>query len=193
RRARWQLALWASLGAVAGLAGLYTSRDTLAWAFAIAPASLGIIGGVLLLFGRERTTVGEVVIALAFASAALPVAAACEVPMRSAVMLSASWGIVSSLHVLSVRGLLARGRTGGSPRYAAVVSGIAGSVFAVTALGVWSAALPAVALVAIGPAVVVTCAFFVWPPPLRKIKTVGWTLMASSTATLVALLLLAGR
>ncbi len=191
QRARWQLALWVSLGAVAGLAGLYGSRGTLAWAFAIVPASLGLLGGVMLLRGQERTTVGEVVIALAFASAALPVAAACEVPMRSAVLVSASWGVVSSLHVLSVRGLIARGRANGSPRYAATVSGIAGAVFVLAALGAWIHAWPPAALVAIGPAVIVTAGFFLWPPPLRKIKAVGWTLMASSMATMVALLWLA--
>lgn len=193
RRARWQLALWTSLGLATGLLALYASRDSLAWAFAVVPASLGVLGTIMLLRGRERTTFGEVVIALAFASTALPVAAASAVPMRSVVLVGASWGVVSSLHVLAVRGLIARGRANGSPHYAAVVTGIAAAVFAVTALAVSLGVCPPAGLLAIGPAVVVAGAYFAWPPPLRKLATVGWTLMASSTATIVALVWLAQR
>jgi hypothetical protein len=142
---------------------------------------------VFLARGEEKTTAGEVTIALALGSIALPVAMAAGVSLHAASLLALAWGAVSSLHVLVVRGLLARSRSHGSPTLAVLVTGGALisflGVLALVAMRSW----PTVVLVALAPAVAVTCVFFRWPPPMKKLRTVGWTLMASSLATWLVL------
>ena len=185
-RARWQLAMWLGLAGSAGLTALALSPSTVSQAAAL-PATLGLAVTVLLVRREEKTTLGEVLVALALATTSLPVAAANGADSRSALSVALIWGAVSSVHVLVVRGLLARGRTDGSARYAARVTGLAVLGFALAAFAVARDALSWVALVAIVPATVVACVFFVWPPSLRKLKTIGWTLMGSSAVTLVVL------
>lgn len=185
-RARSQLVSWLLLGVASGVYALAASPSAVRSA-CVVPVALSLVGAVFLARGEEKTTAGEVVVALALGSLALPVAMAAGVSVRAASLLAIAWGAVSSLHVLVVRGLLARSRSGGSRRLATVVTG--GSlvaflgVLALVAMRSW----PTTVLVAFAPAVAVACVFFRWPPPMKKLRTVGWTLMASSLATWVVL------
>lgn len=187
-RAQWQLGAWLVIGLTAAAAAFAMNDGTALWRAAVLPAVLGVVSAGFLLRGDEKTTGGEVFVAMALAAAALPVAVANGVSFRSAGLVALAWGAVSSLHVLAVRGILARGRSSGSARFAAVATSLALMVGVATTWAVVRGVLPAMALAAIGPAVIVTCAFFAWPPPLRKLKTVGWTLIGSSAMTLVVLL-----
>lgn len=192
-RAQWQLAAWLVIGLGAAAVAFAMSAGTELWRAAAIPAVLGAVSAGFLLRGEERTTAGEVLVAIALAAAALPVAVANGVSLHNAGLVALAWAAVSSLHVLAVRGILARGRSNGTARFAAVATGLAVLIAVATVWAVARGVLPGVSLAAIGPAVIVTCVFFAWPPPLKKLKTVGWALIGSSAATLVALLAVGHR
>lgn len=186
RRARRALALLGVAAALAGLAGLALAPPQ-ARAAVLLPATLGALCAAAMLAARERTTAGEVTVALALASAEVPVALAGGAGGSVALSLAAAWALCGATHTVAVRGLIARSRGGASPRLAWMAP--AGASIGAVALGVLAATgrAPGAAAAAVGLSACVALVLALRPPPPRRLRTVGWTLMATSVA-IVALL-----
>jgi hypothetical protein len=98
------------------------------------------------------------------------------------------WTLASGLGVLTVRGCIARGRSGGSARVAHL-AGVAGAVVTTTAAVLVSLhrATWAVPL-ALLPVSVIALALAVRPASPRRLREVGWTLASASVVTLAVLI-----
>ena len=144
----------------------------------------------LILSHREKTLVGELLVAFTFSSALIPIAMAGGVAPRIAVTAGAVWAWIFLLQTLTVRSVRASGKESiNSDRsfLASLVAGVTG-IFAAIAVTL-AGALPLLAGAAIVPAALVapTCALA--GVQARHLRTLGWSLAAIDTVALAALLI----
>jgi hypothetical protein len=154
----------------------------------LVPTALAVVVAVLLWRRLEKTVAGEIVVAAALASAALVVALAAGVSTPVAVGSFAAWVVSFAAATLAVQVILVRVRTRGADdpgrRNAALAAILGAGAFALPAAGLpgavpW-AVLPTAALS------VVVCLARISP---KRLRTLGWILVGSSTATAAVLLL----
>ena len=139
----------------------------------------------------EKTTAGEMFVALACASCALPVGTACGIPPRAATLIWLVMTLGYWAATAAVRGTIAvqRRESHAALRFSATLLAIAapptvlmaGQALVLRPL-IWTAALPLSML---------SLALAVAPPHARHLRRVGWGLIAASalTAVLLAVLL----
>jgi len=189
------LAVSGGIAVAAGLTAIFWTPTPVRWLFGIPLAAAALLAG-LLVAGREKSTAGEITSAVAFASVSIPIiAVAAPSPLRGFVVAFAfaSLFIVSTL---GVRVVVLRTRGGGDPNAVRVTRLQLAAALAVIAVGIPVAALSDVrmgmAALAILPGVAVASALAFHPPPARRLRTVGWTLL-STTAFLAITLVAALR
>ena len=161
------------------------------WAILV-PAIPAIPATFAVVAGREKTALGEVAVSLAFSGAAFPLAVAAGASTTTAATLAVVFAANFVLATLAVRVLILKVRAGGNPAAAAamrravllVASGVLVGV-AVACLEQW---LPWTALAGVIPALVVSVALAIQPPPAARLRTVGWTLVATTAVTSVVLI-----
>jgi hypothetical protein len=174
----------------AGLGALASANPQARWLFAC-PLIPAAVLAALLVTGREKSTLGEVASAIAFASVSIPIVAATSAsPLRGFVVAFtfASLFIVSTL---GVRIVVLRTRGGGDPhavRVARLQLAVALVVIAIAIpLAALSEARIGIAATAILPGVAVATTLAFRPPPARRLRTVGWTLLSTTAFLAVAL------
>jgi hypothetical protein len=181
-RARWWLGAYltgvALLGSVAVVAMPNEARIAL-----VAPVSLGMLLAIVIGARREHTASGEVLSAIVMASLAWPAALAAGVSPIASRTCAAVFGGGFAAATLAVHAVIARTRRppGRGARITAVLAALAigGLVGAAAQMHVLDrAAGVAVAPMLCGAVVLAWAA-----PPARRLRTVGWTLIAVSTAT----------
>ena len=175
---------------VAGVGAVASAPPDERWLFAwpLVPAA---VLAVLLANGREKSTLGEIVSAIAFASVAIPVGAVtASSPIRGFIVAFtfASLFIVSTL---GVRVVILTTRGGGDPHAVQLTRWQLAVALAVIGVGLSVAVVSdvsaGVAALAILPGVTVVIALALRPPPARRLRTVGWTLLSTSVFLAVAL------
>jgi hypothetical protein len=166
-----RLALLCGLAAAAGAAAW--ARPEPGQAASLVPALVlgtGLFG--LFLAKRERTAAGELVGALSFAAAALPVAVAGGAGPARAAQLAILLGAMLSLAMAAVHAHLAALRAGhGGPRLAAALLAVAVTAAASWAGGSW---LPRHAFTVFLPMTLAALGIWWFPPAPRRLKAVGW-------------------
>jgi hypothetical protein len=181
-RARWWLGVYligvALLGSVA-VASM--SRDA---RFAVsAPLLLGVLVAIVIGARREHTAWGEVLSAIVLASLAWPAALASGVPPVAARTCGVVFAGGYAAATLAVHAVIVRTRR--PPATAARITAMLASV--VIVLFVWIAmrtgALDRAAVAAIAPMAGGAFVLAWAAPPARRLRTVGWTLIAISMAT----------
>jgi hypothetical protein len=144
------------------------------------PLVLAVVSGLLIAFDRERTLAGEAIIATCLASAAVPVAIAAGWSMRAALAALFAWSIGMVAATIAVRGVIAARKRGAAPSRSAMLVALAPLVALVLAalhvVSFWTVAAPL-------PIVLVALFVAARPPHPRMLKTIGWTLVASTLAT----------
>ncbi|MGE5184495.1 MAG: YwiC-like family protein [Acidobacteriota bacterium] len=178
-RARISRYLAIELGgaAIAGAAGLALAPSaTLAIAAAAAVPALAAL--VLAWTKRAHSLIGEVVVAIALAGAAAPVAVAGGASPRIALAWWLAWGLGYACTVIAVHRVIARNRAAASvgDRIAAVATAavaIAGGVVAVR--------IPLAAICV--PLALIALALVVRPPPARRLRAIGVALVVASVAS----------
>ncbi|HZJ33042.1 MAG TPA: YwiC-like family protein [Vicinamibacterales bacterium] len=175
---------------VAGLAAIVSAPPHARWLFACPLVPAAVLAW-LLVTGREKSTLGEITSAIAFASVSIPIIAVTALsPLRGYVVAFtfASLFIVSTL---GVRVVVLRTRGGGDPHAVQVTRRQLAAALLVIAVGIPVAALSEVrtglAALAILPGVAVASALAFRPPPARRLRTVGWTLLSTTAFLAVAL------
>lgn len=187
-RARWQLGALVVIATTLGGMGLWLASPAVRLS-AVVPAVLAAVTGCLLVLGREKTAVGELIAASAFASAALPVAQAAGGNGKTAMTIVLVWALASGLHIGVVRGLIARGKSGGSVRTACVTAAAGTGILATaTILAVAGRVHVVVPLALLAPAMVAV-GLAVRPLSPRRLRHVGWTLIGASGAVSAVLIL----
>ena len=178
----------AGLGAAAlalGFAGFWLAPPAARIA-SLFPPGLAALVALLVAADLERTTLGEVVVAVALTSCGLPVALAAGAPASAALGAWLAWILAFGAAVVAVQVLLTRARPDGrdrGPVAAALTVGIAGGAFALGAGDLVPMAVP-VAVVPMAAVALTLTAFRISP---RQLRRVGWTIMGASAATLVLL------
>jgi hypothetical protein len=187
-RARRVLRRLLLAAAVAGGAGLGLSPPAARWALLL-PAALAAAVVVLVVAGRERSLAGELTVVAALASSGLAVALAAGAPVRAAVAATATWVLAFATSVFAVQVVLARALSKGSrnlgTRHALAVVLVGAGGPAAAALG----GLGWVVGAAVAPTAALSLLVCLVPFGARQLRTLGWSLVASSTATLLVLAL----
>lgn len=186
RSAAWRSAtLFGGLAVIAGAAALVTLPSGLLVTLLL-PLVLALAVGVFVARGRERTTLGELVVATALSSLSLPVALAGGASPAGAATLFIVFAIVFALATVAVRALIGRTARAGGPRPAVAGAFIMVAVavlFVLAAREVLAAVAPYSAL----PVAAVALALTVRPPSPRHLRAVGWTLVGATAASAVLL------
>jgi hypothetical protein len=181
--------LLAGLGlatAAAGIVGLALApRDArVALAF---PLLLGLAVAAFVWRRLEKTTTGELLVAAAFAACGAVVALAGGATRLTAAALALAWLLAFAAATFSVRAVLRRLKTKGAEdrRLVAAVAALAILVAAwvLSARAGLHAAVP----LSLVPMVIASLALAVVPVAPRRLKAVGWAIVAASVVTLVVL------
>lgn len=184
RGARGRALRWAAGFGVAGLAALVVGlalSPSSSRLWVSAPVALSVASLAVLAAGRERTTAGEILAAVAVSSWIVPMGAAAGARVPAPIQAWIAYVVAFSAATLSVRGVLdGFKRAGASPlrtagRIAAPL--LLAGTFAAWLAGQWPIWIP----VALAPTLVTALALTVLPVHPKQLKSVGWTLIASTT------------
>jgi hypothetical protein len=169
------------------LAGALATMSPAAWPYLACPAIPAVGVGWLTAQRREKTWYGEVAAASALALVSIPIMLAGGATLQAALAVAIPFVTLFTATTLAVRAIIARVRGGGKPNTAAAASRAA--IRVTTALAVAlaiAAAIGAMALTTLGaaaPGLTAAAMLSFRPPPATKLRTVGWTLVATSLAT----------
>jgi hypothetical protein len=155
-------------------------------AFAV-PAALAATLVVVISRRAEHTVVGEVLSALTLSSAALPIALASGASSFAARSCALAFAASFAVGVVCVHGVIANTR-----RPPAMNSRFAGAAAAIgaAALIAWMGSrgiVATAATAAVAPSSLAGLVLVLRPPPARKLRVVGWTLVAVSIAVAIVL------
>ncbi len=186
--ARRRAAVLIAAAAVAGAAGIWQASPE-ARLTALIPATLGALLAPLIISRREKTAMGELLVALTLSATMIPVAVAGGVAVPAALAGSFVWAIAFSLGTLTVRGIIARAKKNQAPGLMPVIApalsaaAIAGAFYLATRGDV-----PALAAIAVVPTALVALIFGLVGVHPRNLRRMGWSLVVSNVAVLAALL-----
>jgi YwiC-like protein len=182
--------VWLGAIATAGLsAGTVLMPSADRWLVAV-PALCAVIVFMLAVRHVEKTTAGEMLVALTCASCALPLGAAAGLPVRVAVVISLVLAVGYFAATAAVRGTIARQRREPDTALrvgAALLALAAAPIVFILArrLGlhpaIWIASLPLSTL---------SLALAVTAPSARHLRRLGWALIAASALATVLLAVL---
>jgi hypothetical protein len=181
-------AVLSTIALVAGILGLWLAPAAARIA-ALVPLALGTALIPLILTRREKTIPGETLVALAFATAMIPVAMAGGVGLASAVIAAGVWAAIFLLGTLTVHGIVAVGkktRSRAMTVFALTVSAVV--IVAAVVLASVQAIPPLAALAAI-PSALVALTFAALEIHPRHLRRLGWSMVASNIVALVVLLI----
>lgn len=149
----------------------------------VAPSSLGILLAIVITVRRERTAWGEVLSAVTLSSLAWPAAVASGVPPIAARTCAAVFAGGYAAATVAVHAVIARTRRppANAARIAAMLAAVVVVVLVATA--VQGHLLDETAVVTVAPMAGGAFALACAGPSARRLRTVGWTLIAVSTAT----------
>lgn len=193
RRAAIWLTATGAIGVGAAAAGVRSMPEAARW-FLLVPLLPAILLAAASALGQEKSVTGEVAAALAFAGSAVPVGMAAGLPAASAVSVGAVFGSIFVGATLGVRGVILTVRAGGRPR-AASATRLATVLFSIAAAGALLAGsvrgpLATATTAAAAPGLIAALALAAAPPSPTRLRTVGWTLVATSVSA--AIILIAG-
>ena len=194
RRAITWLAMSAGLAIAAGNGAVAASPSHARWLFAWPLAPAGVLAA-LLLTGREKSALGEIASAIAFAAIAIPIyGASAQSPLPGFVVAFTFAGLFI-VGTLGVRIVVLRTRAGGDPRAVRVARRQLAMALGVVGIGlllIWRFDAGTAASLAILPGMAFATGLAIRPPAARRLRAVGWT-MVSTTAFLAGVLVAAFR
>ncbi len=183
--ARRSLAVFGGIAVAAGLTAVAIfPRDSLP--VLGVPAVLAALVGVVVAAGRERSTVGEVLVAIALSSLSWPVALAGGSGSVTARTIFLVFAVVFCAATVAVRALIGRTSRGRGPAPAA-----AGALTMLAVVALWAGGqqgiVAEVAPWAALPVVLVGLAVTLRPPAPRHLRAIGWTLVSATLISAVVL------
>jgi hypothetical protein len=178
---RWLVAT-GGIAVVAGVAALLLASPA-ARPWFLLPLAPALVVAIAVALDREKSAAGELGVALAFSSLAVAVCVAAGATPRMGLAVALAFAAVFVVATLSVRSVIVAVRGGGDPTRAVLLRAAAVSVAAVAlgALGVAAArgVLPWAAFLAPLPGVLASVLVPWFSQPARRLRTVGWVLIAA--------------
>jgi hypothetical protein len=193
REAAMWLATAGAAGTATALAGVSSMPPGLrVWLLLpLVPAALLAIA---IAANREKHVVSEIAVALAFSLAAVPVGLAAGAAVSVALAVGVAFAAIFASGTLAVRVVILGVRGGGNPRAVRttrlVVLGFAVAVVLGLVVVARLGLLPWTTLLAAAPGLLGASWLAMFPPPATRLRTIGWTLVTTSAAA--ALMLLVG-
>jgi hypothetical protein len=183
--ARW-FGGFAAAAAVSGGAAVALATPAVRLAIA-APAALSAVLAVFIFAQRERTTVGEALTAVTLSSLAFPVALAAGAPRVSALTCAAVFAAVFVSGTIGVRAVIAHTRRVNAPRMRAAAVLVAAASLALLWWAASAGLLAHPAPWAASPVCALALLLAMAPPSAKHLRTVGWTLVATTAAAAILL------
>jgi len=175
-----------AIAAALGGGGLVVAAREV-WIWAVPPCVLGLVLIGFVLLRAEKTLAGELVAAFALSGAAVPIGVAAGQAVPDALLCWTVFGTAFVVATVSVRSAIVLVMTRGRVRlghFAAAVSILA--TFGAGGLAV-AREVPWVAPVGLLPVSSLSLWLALWPPKPRRLKAVGWALVAASVMTALVL------
>lgn len=147
------------------------------------PLALGVLLAIVIGLKREHTLGGEVLAAVAMASLAWPAALAASVPPLAARTCAVVFAGGYAAATVAVHAVIARARRPPAIRARIATMLAVVVIVIVVGIGVQMHALDRAASVSIAPMLCGAIVLAWAAPPATRLRTVGWTLIAVSTAT----------
>jgi YwiC-like protein len=189
-RARKALALSSAAMIAVGVAALLLAPPAVRWSFLL-PAIPAATVAAGLIARHEKSAPAELAVALAFSQSAVPICLAAGTSVATALSIGAAFAIVFVAGTLAVRVVILKVRAGGRPKAVratrAALTAIAAGAVGAFVLAAARGALPWVPLLAVSPGLL-SALLLAFRPKTPALKTVGWTLMSTSTAAAVILM-----
>jgi len=189
-RAQWWAGVLSGVSLASGVAAVTAMDPSIRWtvAFPLVPAAYVFASAAR---RREKATPPEVSAAVAFSLAVVPICLQAGHGWAVATLVALSYAVAFTVMTLAVRAFILETRAGGNARAATRARHAVGWLGAVSmaaslAAAAWGA-WPPMAPLALAPGILVAVGIVLWPPRADRLRTVGWTLVAASVATMVAL------
>lgn len=188
-QARRRAILLAAISLATGAAGLWLAPAAAHLATLI-PLSLGVLLIPLIFTRREKTAVGELLVATTLSSTMIPVAIAGGASIQVTLGAAAVWAIAFALGTLTVRAIIARTkRTAESQWPTWIAPTLCAAVIILAIAAALTSDLPALAVVAVVPTALVALIFALMGIHPRNLRRMGWSLVASNVAVLAGLII----
>jgi hypothetical protein len=179
--ARRSLALFGGFCAVTATVSVaVTSFDALS--YLLVPLGLGALVAVAVFTHRERSTPGELLVAVALSSVSLPVAIAGAVPHIRAVTLVIVFAAVFVTATVAVRAMIGRVSRAGGP-HPGLAAALTLAILAGLAVAAQAGRLAPVAPFAALPVCAVCLGLSARPPSPKHLRSIGWTLVGTTGLT----------
>ena len=186
RAVRW-FAAWSTAAAACAAAAVMVMPPGARTAL-LGPLALGVVLGAVILARREHTTAGEILSAVTMASLALPVGLAGGALMESALTCALAFGAGFVAATACVRAVILRTRKPPAAGARLVGGAVAAAVIAALAVLASRDVIDPSAPWAAAPLCVGGLALAAVAPSARRLKTVGWTLVATTALTAAVLI-----
>jgi hypothetical protein len=182
---RW-LAFYLTVGVAAGVGALLTMDPADRWSVGV-PIVPAVLLAVETVRGRDKSVQAEIVAAVAFSAAAIPVCMAAGVAPTDAAAVAIPFALLFAASTLAVRVVILRVRGGGDPRAATATRRgafllVGSAIVALTAAIAKDHVAPSV-LAAATPGLLIAAVVAASPPSPTRLRTLGWSLIAASAVT----------
>jgi hypothetical protein len=186
--ARRALVLLGGMAAIAGAIAAVTAPP-LALRLVALPGALALVTAALVLTGREKTLLGELVALGGLVALALPISAAGGVAFEHAAFVALAWLAAFWSGTLAVRATVAKPRPRPWVPRALRIAAVAGGVVVISAAALllgtgWHAPLATLALV---PGALLAAMLGAWRVHPRHLRRLGWCMVAVDVAVLILL------
>jgi hypothetical protein len=181
REARRSLAAFGGVFALSGSAALVVTTPDVRAALWI-PVVLGLLVAGAVVARLERTTLGELLVALALTSVCIPVALASQVQWSAALTTCVVFASAFAAATVSVRSVVGRGSKVAA-RSSGLAMALALAIPSALALAYQWGAIPIAGVYAALPMCATAFGLGARPPAPKNLRVVGWTLIAASALT----------
>lgn len=182
---RW-LALYLTIGAAAGVGALLTMDPADRWSLAV-PIGPAVLLAVETIRGRDKSVQAEIVAAVAFSAAAIPVCMAAGATATDAAAVAIPFALLFAASTLAVRVVILRVRGGGNASAATATRRgaflLVGSAIVALVAAIASDRLAPSVLAAAVPGLLIAAVVAASPPSPARLRTLGWSLIAASAVT----------
>lgn len=190
RAVAWLLAT-GTIAVAAGGVALWLAPLGTGWSFLVPLLPTALLAGAVV-SDREKTGAGEITAAVAFSCVAIPVCLVAGAALSTAASVAVAFASLFAGSILGVRVVILKVRGGGDPRQVRATRRLLLMLTVCVSAGLVTAAtravLPWTTLLAIGPGLLVALALAFRPPAPARLRTVGWTLVSTSTAAALILI-----